>query len=297
MKRYPEKKFVVSFCNNRANIDPVNGEGILGLIQSNDEGSYDYQPIELNINKIENINGATGITAYQENFYVILQATKPVLVKLDKSFSVVGTYELDGLRGVHSICVHEEKLYLVSTRQDRVVIFDFLNCFRNFYDLDTGKDTHHLNSICVHDNQIYISGFGSNFSKHWTKAERGYVLNVTKKEKVITGLKQPHSLISHGDQIYLCDSSRQRVISITGETLYQETSGYVRGLGFSGKLAFYGISKGRQFSLTTGDYIGHISNSDILLGECQFVVHEEGCPKKTLNLSAVGNEIYDIISI
>ncbi len=290
-----KKQYLISFCNNSKKIDYQTGHGIIGLLELGVENQPKFRPISINLPFLSKIKGATGLVKRGNSYFVVLQSATPVLLELDPQFKVLNHTFLDGLKGVHSVRFYEDKLLLVSTRQDKIVSYDFNGTFTPIYDLGTDSDTHHFNSICIHQNRILASAFGINKKEFWTLAEGGYVIDVMSKEVIMEGLKQPHSLFSYNDELFVCDSSRQRVIDQQFKQVASSERGYVRGLCLHDDWLLFGVSKGRSISNSTGKYIGNISNQGILAGVCQVVAQAKGGEVSTISLEAAADEVYDII--
>ena len=288
-------RLLLSFCNNQKKMNLAAGEGILGLVRVSDQGELSYQPLPLKLGAGQKVNGATGLMATESGYLAVLQASTPLLVNLNREFEIIKITELNGMKGVHSICRYQDQLLLVSTKQDRIYQMSADGEVSVFYDLKTNADTEHLNSICVHQDQVLFSAFGKNNKDFWTQATNGYVKNIHTNEVEMDDLKQPHSLLSLQDTYCLCDSSRQRVVDQFKSPLAQTETGYVRGLCCVGDRLFYGVSKGRSVSSSTGKYIGNISNEGILAGQARIVCVAGQAEVNSLNLSAVTDEIYDII--
>jgi hypothetical protein len=289
-----KRLFLVSFCNNKKKINYVNGTGILGICEVS-HNSIEYRELPLELEGLESINGATGISKCDEFYYIVLQSKTSKLLILDYSFKVVSVQTLFDFKGVHSICYSKGYLYIVVTKQDKVIKYDLKGSYETLFDNRTNKDSLHLNSICLHENNLFISGFGVNNKKHWIHANNGFVMNLITGKKIIEGLKQPHSLFSFDNELYVCDSSKKRIVNCKGKPLIKNNKGYTRGLYINEKVIVYGVSKGRTVSVTNGDYVGNISDKGILSGECSINVKTKDL--NTFCFKDISDEIYDIFSL
>ncbi|VAW49252.1 hypothetical protein MNBD_GAMMA03-8 [hydrothermal vent metagenome] len=287
--------FLVSFCNNKKNIKKSSGIGILGLINFDGRG-LKYKELELDLQGCQGVNGATGIGKCDKYYYVVLQANISKLLILDHSFSTVSICELDNLKGVHSLCYLNGDLYIVVTKQDKVVKYDFRGNFETVFDLKTDLDTLHLNSICFHKGSLLVSGFGKNDKDFWMYANNGYVFDVATNKVIMSGLRQPHSLFSYKDDIFLCDSSRKNIINSKKQIIICNEKGYTRGLFIKDGFIIFGISKGRETSISKAKYIGNISDEGILAGECSINVRTKS-KNYSFSLKGFSDEIYDILQI
>ncbi len=291
------KAFLISFCNNFELMSEETHTGLLGILIV-DGLQTSFKNLKLPLPNNVKITGATGLTTNFDNYFVIAQSKHSQLLILDKSFSLVEIHSLEPLKGVHSIRHENNSLYMVATKQDKIVKYNLVKpaAFETIFDLNTLKDTHHLNSICHHQGKWLASGFGNHNKEFWMHAENGYVFDVFNQNKILTNLKQPHSLFSWNNQIYVCDSSRQRVIDEDLNVVYQSKTGYIRGLWLDESITLIGHSKGRVNSHSKGTFIGNIANKGILSGECGVMVIQNG-NHSFIDLSKHANEIYDIIPL
>ncbi len=289
-------KYLISFCNNSNKIDYHQGHGIIGLLKLGADGQLSYRDLPIDVPSLNKIKGATGLVKKDDKYYVVLQSAIPVLLVLDEQFNTIRHTQLSNLKGVHSICFFKDKLLMVSTRQDRIISLDLSDySYHSIYDLETNSDTHHFNSICIHNGRVLASAFGLNKKEFWTQALSGYVIDINSGERIIEGLKQPHSLFSFKDNLFVCDSSRQRIVDKKLNIIASSDKGYVRGLWKQNGQLIFGISKGRSISNSTGKFIGNISNKGILAGTCQVVIQSNVDKKISINLDAFADEVYDII--
>lgn len=291
------KNFLISFCNNQNHISANAKTGLVGML-SVVEDRTELINISMSLPKDISFIGATGLTCSKEHIYLIGQSRFSQLIILDKSMNVIGTESLEPLKGVHSIRFKNNFLYMVATKQDKIVKYHLGDQpqIESIYDLNTGKDTHHLNSICLHEDQVLASGFGDNEKEFWMHAENGYVFDVKQDKKVIKNLKQPHSLFSFDDRLYVCDSSRKRVVDQSGNVHYQSQTGYIRGLYIEKDMMLVGHSKGRVVSHSQGKYIGNIADKGMISGECGVVVIQNK-QKHFVDCSKFADEIYDILPL
>lgn len=263
-----------------------------------DENGESVSDITINIPAHINMTGATGLASCDEYIYMVAQSKFSQLIILDKALKLVKIESLEPLKGVHSIIHQDDFLYMVVTKQDKVVKYHLKDSkIETVFDLHTQKDIHHLNSICFHQNQLLGSGFGDHDKEFWMHAENGYVYDVLNNKKIMTGLKQPHSLFSFDDQLFVCDSSRKRVVNQDKKVVYQSNSGYIRGLYINENIKLIGRSKGRVVSQSQGRFVGNIADKGILTGACGITVLKGNDYQKTIDLSGFADEIYDIYPV
>ncbi len=288
--------FLVSFCNNQNHLSKTTNTGLLGKVVL-DGKHVEITNVLIDLPAGIDVIGATGLASCDEYIYLVAQSKFSQLIILDKSLNLVRVESLEPLKGVHSIIHQDGYLFMVATKQDKIVKF-YLNDLKieTLFDLKTQRDTHHFNSICLHKNKLLASGFGDNEKELWMHAENGYVFDVKNNSTVMKNLKQPHSLFSYKDKLYVCDSSRKRVIDQDMNVISQSNSGYTRGLYIDESTILIGRSKGRVVSHSQGKYVGNIADKGILSGDCGItVVHNNN--KTDVDLSTYADEIYDIMPI
>lgn len=292
------KKFLISFCNNQLNINVNSSIGLISQLVISDEG-YHVNDLAMPLSGFEDYIGTTGITYANNRYYIIGQSKHSKLLVLDKNLTLIECVDLYPHKGVHSLVHYKNALYLVVTKRDKVIRCDIANNYKieEIYSLKTERDTHHLNSICIHNDSLIGSAFGDNEKELWMHAENGYVYDVFSKNILRNGFKQPHSLYIFENKIYLCDSSRKRVVDIDGNIFFQATEGYVRGLYMDEEISLVGHSKGRIKSYTHDKFVGNIADKGILSGCCGISIIKNNNETKFISLEGVAEEIYDIYPI
>lgn len=287
-------QFLISFCNNKK--AEKSGFGLLAKL-SIVNSTPKLSEIKLDLPSELQLLGATGLLFHENKIFVICQSKYSVLLILSEDFQLIDYLSLRPLKGVHSILMKGNKLILVATKQDKIVELCLTSRSMNtIFDLGTEKDTIHLNSICHLNGEVFASCFGNNEKEFWMQAENGYVFNIKNNQQLIKNIKQPHSLLNHNNQLYVCDSSRQRVINQEDEIIYQTDSGYVRGLYIDNDTILVGHSKGRVISHTNGKFIGNIADKGIVSGLCGLYV-KNNTIDELVNCSHLATEIYDILPL
>ena len=295
--------FLISFCNNRKNKSSDKKSGLLGLITLKNN-HLTYTDICLECEEFDEINGITGLAQCNDYYYLAAQSKHSKLLVLNKQFELIHCISLEPIKGAHSVLYDNGSLYLVATKQDRVVKYNFSrgiragvdHGFETVFEIGTLADTHHINSICMHQGDIIISAFGSKEKEFWMYAEEGYALNINSNTKLISGLKQPHSLFSYNNELYVCDSSRKRVIKENGEVITQVEHGYTRGLYINDSVLLFGTSKGRVVSHSQNKYVGNISDQGILAGESGVTLIQND-QTSHISLQGIAEEVYDIMPV
>lgn len=98
-----------------------------------------------------------------------------------------------------------------------------------------GRDQHHINSLCVHDDYLYFSAFSFKGIWRlgiWNDGCIGRIpLNSSSMndvELISTGLRQPHSVLIDPSQTAICESQERTLI--VGSRVKAKLYGYTRGL-------------------------------------------------------------------
>src|SRR5262249_32370546 len=112
-------------------------------------------------------------------------------------------------------------------------------------------DMHHLNALCCRRGDLLVSGFGKKVDRFWRSARDGFIVNVTRGQKLTSGIYHPHSLITLGDTIIYCESGLLTVRALAGGRIRQ-LPGYTRGLCCIGNDLYVGTSSRRSISKSTG---------------------------------------------
>ena len=114
-------------------------------------------------------------------------------------------------------------------------------------------DSWHLNSLAWHQGRLLASHFGR-FDAHRGYKGRtrgaGEVIEVATGRVVLSGLAQPHSLVSVLDELWLCNSETSELwVTRDGERLRSAVlPGYTRGLVVADDAVYVGLSRSRNES-------------------------------------------------
>ena len=206
-----------------------------------------------------------------------------------------------------TVCV-DDKLYIAANVRDCVIESEPLNERHLVYWKDNPgrQDTIHLNSIAHHQGEFYISAFGPRQENFWHSSREGYIQNITTGEKVVTGLRQPHSLLSYENELYYCSSSTSEVCRLGDpeDRLLVDERSYVRGLAMTPEMLVVGTSKGRKKSKSTGkDLVTNFTDPGLPVGHCAVHFYQRG-PRlvdskllKSVVLDDYGSELFDILPV
>lgn len=153
---------------------------------------------------------------------------------------------------LHDVRRHGDRIHVVATQTNAILELDGdFSTLRNWA-FPGEEDSQHINSVCMHEGRLLASRFGRFATHRGYKGETrgaGEVFDVETGEVLIAGLSQPHSLVSHGGLLWLCDSEARTVRSYRGFEAVGalELDGYVRGLGLGvGGVLYAGLSRSRN---------------------------------------------------
>jgi len=201
--------------------------------------------------------GMTGITMSEER--IMAASQEGVVVTLDKkTLALLGQRSPQISKDTHSILLHDGKLYAVATGLNAVVVMNLkkgeISSERIHWMLGKesfGRDEDHLNSICFHDGNLLVSGFGPKSEKLWSSAQNGFVVDIASGQKLHEGFFQPHTLTSYNGSLLICESGKSRVLDLSRGKV-ANLDGYVRGLCEGPEGLYAAVSKGRTVSRSTG---------------------------------------------
>lgn len=245
--------------------------------------------------------GIAGAAKVPGGFVVGLQSNGPSkLLFLDHSLHVQRVVPLELTWDIHSMVERDGVLTIVSTGNDSVTAFDLAtgreSTLRRF--TESGKDTLHLNGLCLHQGRFFVSMFGA-------QAERsmrcGSVVALDTGETVLGGLRHPHSLVSDGTHMALAESLTGTIVAFDadGRLGVQRPGyfGYIRGLAALPGRTFVARSKKRKISRSTGALVEGGHPMDWLDVE-QPALYDiaEGRPASQVDLLPFCDEVYDLLA-
>ncbi len=219
----------------------INQTGMLGLALSS---RYVFAGLQ-------HVDG--GVEGYQ---------SPPALLIFNRSdLKLVSVYRLTLVKDIHSFYLHQDEkmLYIVSSGTDDIIRLhlDDSNVIseETFWSPSlevTKADTFHLNSIYLHHDDIFVSGFGlKEIPEDWNSAHNGFIYNVSRGKEIISGLEQPHSIDVIDHRIAFCES-RNKMLRFVGEEKSLVLPGYARGLCHHEEHLYVGTSASRKKSKSTG---------------------------------------------
>jgi hypothetical protein len=205
----------------------------------------------------------------------------------------------------HSACAHDGRLLVASTGTDEIIALD-LETGGTVGDIAetywrasaAGEDTHHVNSVCSDGERVLISAFGPRLGEHWSSATRGYIYDVFAEKRIVSNLRQPHSVCIAGERIYFIESAKQIVRTADGKRYF--VGGYARGCDVAAdSTILVGSNAARRKSRSRGT-VFNANNPEPFVGEsiggCRLQRITPGADPQieSYDLREFGQEIYDL---
>lgn len=268
-------------------------------------------------------HGMTGLAQNESYIFTLYHAKKfGILVFDKKSFELIHQTELAEILDPHSLYIHKNMLYIVSSGNDQVFSYQLIDGYR--VDASSAKivwkpkasagvtDSHHLNAITGKSNNIYISGFGPKKGELHSSASNGYIHNIMTNKPMLTRIFHPHSLSLTGDTFLYCESATGSVFK-NKQKLIRIKQGYIRGLYQKNGFLVVATSSARQKSKSTG-IVTHRFDEGLLQRSCRVLFFNDSflplptkfsskiAPKLVeqtylFDFSLFFNEIYDLLPI
>jgi uncharacterized protein (TIGR03032 family) len=225
-----------------------------------------------------------------------------------------------GDMGVHEIVLAEDGLWAVCTRFSCLASFDALHSFvprwtPGFVTRLAAEDRCHLNGVAVRDGRVrYVSAFGqTDEPSGWRqgKGTSGVVIDVVDGEVIAEGLAMPHSPRFYDGHVWVLESGNGSLARVNpaGGTIETVATlpGFTRGLAFSGRTAWVGLSRARDtgfrglavtaradracgvwaVNIDTGETLGWVRFEGIV----QEIFDVQLCPWRHPGISEVGDEV------
>jgi len=201
------------------------------------------------------------------------------IICLDNNFNIVSEAPVSifGMGDLHDIIVFDNRIWVVDTIGNRVVVFQITNKYKkNFLPFGSSEfifpfmewqdpsaqepDSSHINGMCVTKKNILISAFGrfSKYREYVNRKDDGCIMEITDffkpfgmaenfEEPIIikSNIYDPHSIVMHENNIFFIESKKRRIIK-NWKTFLEFDSGYVRGLFLYKNLLFVGFSQSRH---------------------------------------------------
>ena len=257
----------------------------------------------------DEITGVRGLCTYGNFIYALYDvgwtSTRLCIFNGTDDLAVLYDGPLPEVVDPHSLWVGEGHMLVTSTGTDELLAYELRDEFplgspRIVWRASSAKaDTHHLNSVAVHEGHVLVSAFGLRSGELWRTAERGYIYDVTASQVVITDLHHPHSLKAALNDVFYIESSRQVLRSFKGTRI--NLSGYLRGCGLLDETTMLvGTNVARTTSKSTGivhnDRWWYADEGELPVGECTLALVnlQNSSVDRYYDLSPFGREVYDV---
>ena len=292
------KKFaIVSFCNNpSASASPL----LCIKISKDNTLSNEFAPINLGFPGTS--THATGLTSSDELIFIAFHSEGIFYISVLARNNLLPVFQqpLPEAKDIHSLLVWGKSLYVVSTGTDQVLSYDILshgltNPTVVWQASKENRDTHHINSIALHNNELFISAFGPKTGSLWSSAQNGYIHNINRDSRLKENIFHPHSLSANNEKLYYCESHKGSFCSLNGEIF--TLPGYTRGVSWlSPTQICIATSIGRKVSRSTG-MVGNPGDPGEVHGLCGITIRDINDKENTssLDLSWFGPETYDVL--
>jgi tetratricopeptide (TPR) repeat protein len=290
---------IVSFCN----LQPRFNAFSLARVDLA-SGAVDFVDLRDLTSKIPFI-GITGLCHVGDHIAIGVQGPISALAILDRNLSLVDFRYLSKVQDIHSLTPRGHDLLIASTKTNEIVAYDTRTGVETILyaaaPAEAG-DTHHLNAVCVYQDQVYACMFGQTQPG---RTRAGRIVNIHSGETVLDGLRQPHSLTATGDSMLVLESSTGHLIKFgTDFSLipWIEYAGYVRGLCPIGDLLVIGRSVKRAWSRSQNALLPITVSLPSPDGyqdgaRSALFIRDAGGTDRALDVSDAGSEIYDILAL
>lgn len=198
-----------------------------------------------------------GITRADDGRYYFVHE-EGAIFRMEPESWKVSLVAKTGFRLCHDLKFLNGCFYLVACRGNHVVRLDHQGRVIDLMQIiEQDADVCHANCIAEVNGELLLTIFtltpGTRAEKTKTNAWRreGKILRLDWEKKaweiVYEPLAQPHSMVWHGDRLYLCESRASQLVAMsadyTSKQMVSKIHGFVRGLQFVDDRVFVGISK------------------------------------------------------
>ena len=164
-----------------------------------------------------------------------------------------------------------------------------------------GVDRYHLNSVAEWQDDLYVSMFGTTDGDSHLGRRNGRVVRVRDGETIVDGLYHPHTLFTHGEDLFVVESQAKVVRRVGGgePVAWPVPGGYPRGVVVDeGATVWIGLSALRRESKSraTTNVIADDSPLDHRTRLVQLDL-ATGAVGRTIDLTLLAREIYDVFPL
>ncbi len=214
-----------------------------------------------------------------------------------------------GVLDAHDVGLTDKgEIVFVNTRHNCLATVDSKDSFTpiwkpTFISQIVAEDRCHLNGMAMENGRpAYVTAVSrSNTIDGWRdrRGDGGVVIDVRTNEIVCEGLSMPHSPRLHGGKLWVLNSGTGELGTVDIENKKFKPvvfcPGFVRGLAFSGKYAFIGLSKPRyqRFEGLALDQRLKDADSEAWCG-IQVIDTETGTVAEWFRIDGAIGEVYDV---
>lgn len=230
--------------------------------------------------------GITGITAYRGDLLLCVQSAMPRLVRLDPYYDVRAVYPLAEALDPHSVCIEGATALIASSRRNRVIALDLETGVERcrFVADEADRDTVHLNSLAIWNGRLAVSMLG----RRGNDGRRAGCVVTEDGDVIAANLAEPHSLTVADGRLLFLESAAGTCVEAGGTRSVVAGDGYLRGLCVEQDRSVFGRSALRHERHGAGNAYG---------GSALMSVDRQTGTVSTLDLTPLGPEIYDILSV
>jgi hypothetical protein len=177
------------------------------------------------------------------------------------SLAMLGTTlrELDGAErrfdDLHDVLLDGKYCYVVSTQCNEILKLDSTGTEVERWSFPGEPDSWHINCLARWNGRIIFSAFCDRSMHRGYKEppfDVGFVQDLQTGNRLITGLIQPHSLVTVGDHLLLANSGAFEIHEYDADAVLvrkQAMNGYTRGIVLNGSCVYVGLSKTRNVNM------------------------------------------------
>ncbi len=177
------------------------------------------------------------------NFMPTSHFERPRLLVFDDRLSMVDCQKFDvPAGGLHQIFYYDDALYCSCSRDDSYIVCNTKTpknwniWYPSLDSKDHKKDTHHFNSIWIHNNRMYLVGHNNGPSDVW---EYSYPdKQLVSKHRIGSRI---HNVWLEDSQIAVCNSEAGQLETVNGKILCK-TNEFPRGLVLGPDINVVGVS-------------------------------------------------------
>ncbi len=288
--------FLVSFCNTgmaqgRRSLAVVDLTGASWFVDLPDNPIFD-----------ETI-GATGLCRVGDEILVAFQGA-PYILRLGPRLGVKTHFHVDG-SDLHGLAALNNQLAIVSTGDDRVLIgkSDDPSGVASGRQASPRSDTMHFNDVAYWCDELVVSGFGE---RRPNGLRSGGVWRVRDMKPILDGMREPHSVVSIENRLFVLESKTGELIEIDNDGAHRviaQFAGYVRGLAVTaehiavGRSAFRAESRSKSEARRQPPFDSR-PEQDAEHAKCGIYIGDRAARQfKFVDLSPIGAEVYAILPI